>query len=337
MRQVFVTFAVIAVSIGALSAALIARAQSHGATWNVAIGGETPDHGVQANAYAPQTIAIHAGDTVTWTMASLYGHTVTFLSGGLVPSPIIPQKDGRLLFSPQVMFPQGQSTYDGHGVASSGMLEGRGKSYSLTFTKPGRYAYRCLMHPRHAGVVVVMPRGSKLPYTQGQYDRMAAAEVSQALKQGEAALASAVAAAHMTGKATVYTLSLIDSPTGPAAIDRFTPETLTVKAGDTVRWVMKDPTEAHTVTFPGNAPPPDFLQEGPPAQGPPKVYFNPKVAAPAGGSIHAAGRYYNSGLMTVGIPGTVQSYELTFTKPGTYTYWCVVHVVQGMKGTIVVR
>ena len=41
--------------------------------------------------------------------------------------------------------------------------------------------------------------------------------------------------------------------------------------------------------------------------------------------------------MTVGVPGTAQSYALTFTKPGTYTYWCLVHVAQGMKGTIVVR
>ena len=32
-------------------------------------------------------------------------------------------------------------TYDGRGVASSGMLVGRGKSYSLTFTRPGRYSY----------------------------------------------------------------------------------------------------------------------------------------------------------------------------------------------------
>jgi len=25
------------------------------------------------------------------------------------------------------------------------------------------------------------------------------------------------------------------------------------------------------------------------------------------------------------------------TKPGTYNYWCVVHVPQGMKGVIVVQ
>ena len=110
-----------------------------------------------------------------------------------------------------------------------------------------------------------------------------------------------------------------------------------MKVGDTVRWVIKDPTEGHTVTFSGDAPPPDFVRQEPQAQGPPKVYLNLKVSAPAGRRVHAGGPYYNSGLLTVGVPGTARSYELTFTKPGTYTYWCVVHVVQGMKGTIVVR
>jgi plastocyanin len=161
----------------------------------------------------------------------------------------------------------------------------------------------CLLHPGQAGAVVVMPRGSKLPYSQAQYNTMAAAQVSRTIAQGEAAMASAKVEVEKTRNARVYTLSLIASPAGPAAIDRFTPESLTVKAGDTVRWVMKDPTEAHTVTFPGNAPPPDFLQEGPRAQGPSKVYCNPKAAAPAGGPIHAAGPYYNSGLTTVWAPG----------------------------------
>ena len=338
MRKVFVVYAVTAVCLGALGiATLVARGQSRSTTWNVAIGGESVGHGVQAIAYEPLTITIHSGDTVTWTMASFYSHTVTFLSGSPRPPLIIPQEDGRLLFSPQVLLPQGDSTYDGHGVASSGLLKGMGKSYSLTFTNPGQYVYVCLLHPGQAGAVVVMPRGSRLPYTQAQYDTMAATQVSSTITRGEAAMASAKVAVQKTGKATVYTLSLIAAPTGPAAIDRFSPESLQVEVGDTVRWIMKDPTEGHTVTFSGSALLPDLEQEEAQQQGPPKVFFNIKAVAPAGGLVHAGGPYYNSGLMTVGVPGTAQSYALTFTKPGTYTYWCVVHVAQGMKGTIVVR
>jgi plastocyanin len=338
MRKIFVLYAAVAACLGAVAVAtLVARGQPRSTTWNVGIGGESAGHGVQANAYEPVTITIHAGDTITWTMASFYAHTVTFLSGSPRPPVIIPQEDGRLEFSPRVLLPQGDSTYDGRGVASSGLLEGRGKSFSLTFTNPGRYVYVCLVHPGQAGAVVVMPRGSKLPRTQAQYDTMAAAQVSQTIAQGEAAMASAKVEVEKTGKGTIYTLSLIASPTGPAAIDRFSPESLRVKVGDTVRWVMKDPTEGHTVTFSGTPLLPDFRQEEAQAQGPPRVFVNLKAVAPAGGRVHAAGPYYNSGLMTVGVPGTVQSYSLTFTKPGTYTYWCLVHVAQGMKGTIVVR
>ena len=64
MRKVFVVYAVTAVCLGALGiATLVARGQSRSTTWNVAIGGESVGHGVQAIAYEPLTITIHAGDT----------------------------------------------------------------------------------------------------------------------------------------------------------------------------------------------------------------------------------------------------------------------------------
>jgi plastocyanin len=40
--------------------------------------------------------------------------------------------------------------------------------------------------------------------------------------------------------------------------------------------------------------------------------------------------------MNLSSPGP-KTYTVTFTKPGTYTYWCPVHVAQGMKGTVVVQ
>ena len=48
--------------------------------------------------------------------------------------------------------------------------------------------------------------------------------------------------------------------------------------------------------------------------------------------------YANSGVLLPPMsPQGPHTYSLTFTKPGTYTYWCVVHVPVGMRGTVVVQ
>jgi hypothetical protein len=60
--------------------------------------------------------------------------------------------------------------------------------------------------------------------------------------------------------------------------------------------------------------------------------------AAAGGPVHKGLRYYNSGvLVPAPAPAGPHLYSVTFTKPGTYTYWCVVHVPEGMKGTAIVQ
>ena len=117
---------------------------------------------------------------------------------------------------------------------------------------------------------------------------------------------------------------------------RFAPETITVKAGDTVQWSNRDAFEPHTVTFAGSEQVPPYHFPEPQSQGPPKEYFNRKAAAPVGGPSHDGTGFYGSGrLAQVIAPGT-HTYSLTFTKPGTYTYWCVLHVPEGMRGTVVV-
>jgi plastocyanin len=311
-------------------------AQPSPTTWKVAIGGETPDHGVQAQIFAPGTITIDAGDTVTWTMAAGFDHTVTFLSGGRLPDLAIPENGGKLLFNPLIALPQGLTTYAGKGVAGSGILMAREKSYSLTFTKPGSYAYLCLLHPGMTGTVIVQPTGSPLPMNQAAYDKKGAQQVAAALEKGRALLASTKLTMSKGPKGTVYISPMAGSLAAHASVIRFAPETITVKAGDTVRWVMKDPIELHTVTFSGADQPPDFLLPEPQPKGPPRLYFNSKVAFPGGGATHKGSGYYNSGFMNLG-PRAAKTYSVTFTKPGTYTYWCPVHVPQGMKGTVVVQ
>lgn len=318
--------------------AALGTAQSGGTTWKVAIGGDSADHAVQAQDFFPRTITINAGDTATWMMAAVTDHTVSFLSGAKPPEPFAPQKDGRVLFNPLVFNPQGGPTYNGAGLASSGFLMGRGKSWALTFTKPGRYNYVCLLHPGMAGTVVVQPKGTRATTTQADYDRLAAKQLAEELQRGQSLRTSTKVTKSAGAKGTVYTAPFVAAPEARVSILRFTtPETLTVRVGDTVRWVMKDPYEIHTITVSGTERVPEFVIPEPQPKGPPKIYFNPKILAPAGGAIHTGGGYYNSGILTSTVEPGPKEYALTFAKPGTYTYWCVVHVPEGMRGTIVVR
>lgn len=325
-----IVFLASALSVGALS--LPGRAQSAGTTWKVSVGAETPDHSVQGQDFYPRTITILTGDTITWTKNVVLEHTVTFLSGTPPPVLTVPQPDKRVLFNPAAAFPQGGSSYDGTGVASSGVIEAAGKTYSLTFTKTGRYVYQCLLHPGMQGTVVVLGAG-KAPLTQAQVTRAGGAQWDQSVAAGKRLVSNW----KVSSSGAVYTAPMVGDRANHITVLRFTPGPLRVKAGSTVRWIMKDPFEIHTVTFPGTGDVPQFLVLEQQAKGPPKIFFNPKIVAPAGGPKNTGNTYYNSGILfPVNPPGPTE-YTVTFSKPGTYTYWCVVHVPEGMRGTVIVQ
>lgn len=114
--------------------------------------------------FTPAPLVIKAGTTVTWTMRDPHEiHTVTFLGGEKPPQFIIPQPQQqgppKLLINPKVLTPTQVKTYDGMGFVNSGILFPAGsppdlpKSFSLTFTKPGRYAYVCVVHIPVEGMV----------------------------------------------------------------------------------------------------------------------------------------------------------------------------------------
>ncbi|HET9095518.1 MAG TPA: plastocyanin/azurin family copper-binding protein [Candidatus Baltobacteraceae bacterium] len=98
----------------------------------------------------------------------------------------------------------------------------------------------------------------------------------------------------------------------------FYPSTITVDAGDTVAWTYPS-AEPHTVTFLGAG------QATPP---PPS---DPSAPKPAGGSTYDGSTYTSSGFIAMGY-----SYSLKFTKPGTYTYYCIIHQPE-MVGRVVVN
>ena len=71
-------------------------------------------------AFAPATLTITAGDTVTWTNEDPVAHTATSTTGAF----------------------------------DSGDID-QGSSYSFTFTTPGTYDYLCTPHPTMTGRIVV--------------------------------------------------------------------------------------------------------------------------------------------------------------------------------------
>src|SRR6266496_2577714 len=54
------------------------------AQWTATVGAQTDDKGIQALAFLPNEIWIHAGDRITWTFQADETHTVTFLTAGQV-------------------------------------------------------------------------------------------------------------------------------------------------------------------------------------------------------------------------------------------------------------
>lgn len=303
-------------------------------TWTVIAGGGTRDLAIVSNFFHPRTIEVAVGDTVQWEFQGF--HTVSFLSGQ-APPPLEIQEGNKTYFSPAVFFPAGGKAYDGTGYVNSGVppLDPSAPplKYSLTFTKPGTYSYICLIHgPLMSGTVAVKARGTGSPAAVAQRARSAQAATIQAGLQQ-----FANQKVERVGNTVV--IRLIGNPqTGISAL-RFTPAPVTVDLGAIVTWKMADPFEIHTVTFLSGRKAPEFVLLEPQAGGPPKLLVNPAAAAPTGQKNYDGTGYVNSGILfPPGVPGNPPtSFTLSFLKAGRYEYVCLVHLAEGMKGTIIVR
>jgi plastocyanin len=105
---------------------------------------------VAVNRFYPETVAIKAGQTVTWKVGSDWmPHTVSFQPPFKSPA------------EPDAMKPSGVKSggkYAG-GESHSGIFgpppDGLTDTFALTFTKTGKYPYLCLLHPGMAGTVEV--------------------------------------------------------------------------------------------------------------------------------------------------------------------------------------
>jgi plastocyanin len=127
-----------------------------------------------------------------------------------------------------------------------------------------------------------------------------------------------------TSAAAALTLSVsagAESIGGDVQLNLFAPNQITVNLGDTVTWKL-DSTEFHNVDFPAGTAFPEFAQPGPDG-----VFINPLVAFPRGGKNFDGSQPTGSGLLNKG-----DTYSLTFTKAGEYSYICDIH--PGMSGLI---
>jgi len=282
-------------------------AMAGAATWEVTTG-EGSD-GATVNLFLPETLHIHVGDTVRWhVQGSIELHDIAFGSPSTIQNlatrllgPVARKAGPPLLaFNPQEAAATPLTTYDGTGMVHSALMAD-GQTYSLTFTKAGTYHYYCLMHyPYMSGTVVVSPQPATPRYIiQAGY--------------------------HDLG---------VDSAADQFYDANFGPTALTIRAGDTVTWMLNTAVP-HTISLGPSAMLKQLLaRQVLPVKGTGgqmMLALNPMIVAPSGGPTYDGAGFHNSGLLFPR-PGQTVTYAVTFTKPGTYYYACLIH--RGMDGYI---
>lgn len=144
------------------------------------------------------------------------------------------------------------------------------------------------------------------------------------------ALACTVVAGSVTGAATprpavtpttVMLRGGLNDPKDPnIAVLQYLPSSITVVKNETVTWSIAGP-EPHSVTFvaPG--------QPAPSVDKDPTLFLPTPPSGPYDGS-----SLVNSGVVPVVASSSVAKFSVSFSKPGTFTYYCVLH--PNMVGTV---
>jgi len=308
-----------ALSITGLFASPALAASAH--TWSVqagsiAFGSAGPVGG--GNRFYPAAVSIHQGDSIAFNVFGAHLLAVNRPAG-----PIF------TLFGP----PSFSATLTSPTQAVNSSIIGTGPvpdTFTLTFasTLPaGHYTVICGLHVGMTETVDVRPAGQALPKTDAQYTSEAQKEITKDLD------AVADAAAKANKKTADANQPTVWAGAGDKRVTnlRFFPASITIKVGQTVRFVKThDPTEPHTVTFGPESPDP-LIQ-----------------LLPSGGNAYDGTGTTNSGLLSTrrqfayfqlaGTPLTqVTTFDVKFTKSGTYPYICELHDEIGMVGQVIVN
>jgi plastocyanin len=337
----------------AAGALLIPAAAAQAATKDVYAG--TPPKGVLKgvppialdNAFYPKKVTINKGDRIAFRIAGFH-NVLSVPKGTEAPALFVPNPDApvtgakdpagadywfngqpSIAPNPQVVAPVGPKVVDGSQLVGSGLPQGPPKPYKLRFPKTGTYTFLCSVHPGMKMTVTVKGARADVPSRKQDARRVQrqarkAAELAKRLVDGEGTPGGRVVRAG-NDRGTLATLA-------------FFPERTTVKVGQTVRFELsRGTTEIHNVAFG----PAEFVSElaqtflGPTGIDPVTAYSSEPPGTPLShhGANHGNG-YLNTGILDVE-PGSPMpsSATVTFTKPGRYTYYCVVHGAE-MKGVI---
>ncbi len=282
-------------------------------TITMAAGGGEPGYAV--NIFLPSTATVKTGDTIHWTAPWKEPHTVTFGNPG-ANDPTAPST------------PAGTAaTYDGTGYVSSGFIgtdfvfgppgtPPSPDSFDLTFTKAGTYDFFCAIHPLMTGKITVVDSGTVS--TQAELDAAAKAASDPALAGlkaiGATLSGQPVAVSTKPGGGNEYTV-VVSGANADGDVNQFFPPAVNIKEGDSILW--KNTTQTpHTVTFN------------------PQLFQGDPTNAPKS----APDSFDGTGLADSGTIGdgwiAGQTFQLSFSKAGTYNYICLLHASQGMAGVV---
>jgi plastocyanin len=342
-----------AIAVGAL---LIPAAAAQGATKDMFAG--TPPKGLLKgvpefatdNAFYAKRVTIHKGDSVSLQIVGFHNIYLPKkgdpIPGLFTVDPSNPVKDvkdaagadfwfnGQPSFgiNPQAAAPVGGRSYDGSEAVGSGIpLAGPPKPLKVKFPKKGTYTVLCLVHPGMKGKIVVKGKRARIPTKKQDARRIKA--------QAKAAARLAKKLVNGQGVPSGPTIKAGNDKKGVATL-AFFPAKKTVKVGQPVTFTMSNKsTEVHNVAFAPEAYAQELAQSfiGPAGLDPRTAYPSEPFATPlvVGGTSHGNG-FVNTGLLdddkATPLP---KSNTVSFSKPGTYEYYCIVHGAE-MKGSVTV-
>ena len=264
---------------------------------------------------------------------------------------------GRFIYNPSVWAPIGDRNVNDRRTHSSGaMFPAPGQTgpprYKLKFSRVGKYTVLCLIHPGMQQTVKVLKRKAKRANRPAQVRNRI---VTQAAKLYDAAKQAAGA----TVGANEVAVGL---ERRHATLLAFKPASLTVPVNTTVKFVNESPTEVHQMVFVGSPVGTDkwtatdyadaFAQQqdrvpvvpNAPNQFAPTFVYGSEPRAPGAPFVYSGLNYGNGFLWTPllddqpGVPpnGLPGEDSITFSRAGTYHYYCGIHG-KTMAGDIVVQ
>jgi plastocyanin len=322
--------------------------------WYANAGAETKDQGVQADGFFPNEMWVLAGDSIQWTFAPKNEiHTVTFLMPNqvrpLATPPVGPPAGTPVVGLPTACGPYTTpQSYTGLNCVSSNPVNG-GATFTVTFPNPGNFKLVCLVHTDMNGTVHVLANNNQnaaLLHTQKFYDQQASDQSNDLLKDQDNQRDEISDTPGNQVVAGIGEIAATGGGTQYRAVVRFLKSTITIHKGDSVTWTNLDPTEPHTVTF--GTEPNNFIPTMPVDLG--KPLDDGTLTA----TITSTNDFLNSGFLQAQAPdrsapglGTPPSGDtqlppgqtritIKFNTPGTYSYHCALHDVDGMIGTVLV-